>query len=69
MATFRKTMLRFIRYLRRTYRNKIVALVLILLGVLSTMVDGDATALVFMSLIAVPVFFMNKNCIVPVEES
>ena len=68
MATFRKNMVRFIRYLRRTYQNKIIALAMTVCGIVSAMIDGDATALVFISLIAVPVFFMDKQSIVPYKD-
>ena len=68
MATFRKNMVGFIRYLRRTYKIKIVALAMIGLGAVPAVLDGDGTALVFISMLAVPAFFMDKKCIVPYED-
>lgn len=68
MATFKKYALRFIRYLRRTYQNKVVAMAMIGVGILSTLIEGDATALVFILMLAIPVFFMDKNIIVPYGE-
>lgn len=52
-----------VRYLYRTAENKIIALVLVLGSLIPMMIDGDATALVFMSMIAIPLFFANENCI------
>lgn len=46
-----------------TLKNKFYALVLILVGIVATIVSGDATALVFLSAIAVPMFFAKKNWI------
>lgn len=50
-----------IKYLKRTWKNKVVALALALVGYLSTFIDGDATGFVFMMLIAVPLFFYGKE--------
>lgn len=55
---------RFIKYLRRTYKNKIVALILMgLMALTAPLLDGDWTAVIFISFIAVPLFFTNKNWI------
>ena len=50
-----------IKYLKRTYKNKAVALALAGIGYLSTFIDGDATAFVFLLLFAIPLFFARKN--------
>lgn len=50
-----------IRYFRRTAKNKIAAIAFILGGAVPVMIDGDATALVFMSFFAIPLFFANEN--------
>ena len=52
-----------IRYFRRTFKNKVVATAMLLLGTVATMISYDATALVFLSLLAVPMFFANENWI------
>lgn len=52
-----------IKYLRRTYKNKAVALALTGIGYLSTFIDGDATAFAFLLLFAVPLFFARRNLI------
>ena len=48
---------RFKRYIRRTLPNKICAIAMIAIGVFGTMLSGDATALVFLLMFAVPLFF------------
>lgn len=52
-----------IQYLRRTWKNKAVALGLAGFGYLSTFIDGDATACAFLMLFAVPLFFARRNLI------
>jgi len=42
-------------------KNKLMALALVLMGCLSTLIDGDVTALVFVSIIAVALFFAKEN--------
>lgn len=48
---------RFVRYMKRTIGNKICAVAMIAAGGLVTMLTGDATALVFLLMLAVPMFF------------
>jgi hypothetical protein len=50
-----------IKYLRRTWKNKAVALGLTLLGYLSIGIEGDATGFVFLMLFAIPLFFAKEN--------
>lgn len=52
---------RIMRHLRRTYKNKICVLALILIGILSTIISNDATVLVFTLLIGIPLFFVKDN--------
>lgn len=59
----RKYLKRFVKYIHRTYKNKIVALAMIALSALSMLWTKDATALVFISLIAIPLFFVGENYI------
>ena len=54
---------RIIRHFRRTYKNKICVVVLILIGILSTVISDDATVLVFTLLIGIPLFFVKDNFI------
>lgn len=47
----------------KTLKNKLCAVVLLICGYLSVLIDKDATALVFLALIAVPLFFAKENWI------
>lgn len=47
----------------KTLKNKLVSLALILIGILLTRVDNDATVLVLLSFIAIPMFFSKENWI------
>lgn len=50
-----------IKYLRRTWKNKAVALAFALVGHWSIGIDGDATGFVFLMLFAIPLFFARRN--------
>ena len=50
-----------IKYLKRTWKKKAVALAMALIGYVSTFIDGDATGFVFLLLFAVPLFFLKDN--------
>lgn len=52
-----------IKYLKRTWKNKVAAMAIAFVGYLSTFIDGDATAFVFLMLIAIPLFFTRRNYI------
>lgn len=55
---------RFKNYIRRTYKNKLVALGLFGLGIVSTMLsDGDGTAMIFLGIIGLSAFFAKENII------
>ena len=59
---FERRVIRFIRYMRRTWLNKLVAVAMSLLGLLSVIVsEGDATFFILMSLITVPMFFARES--------
>lgn len=59
---FERGVIRFIRYMRRTWVNKLVALGGMFVGLLSVIVsEGDATFFILMSLIAVPMFFSRES--------
>lgn len=47
----------------KTLKNKIMATSLILLGYLSTKIEGDGTFFIFTLLIGVPLFFEKTNWI------
>lgn len=50
-----------IKYLRRTWKNKVAALAITFVGYLSIGIDNDATFFVFALIFAVPMFFARKN--------
>lgn len=54
---------RFARYLCRTYKNKIVALLLIASGVVSWSICGDLEVLLIMTVVCLPLFLTKKNYI------
>lgn len=58
----------FKNYMKETKKNKLYALALFALGLFSSYVVKDATFLIFMSLIAIPLFFVKENCIFEKEE-
>lgn len=58
-----KMVRRFKRHMEKTWMNKVVALVLIALGILATIVaDGDATGLFGILMFAIPMIFSKENC-------
>lgn len=51
-------------YFRRTYKNKVCALIILILGLLSTLICEDGTAFVFLTVFfALPLFLSKENCI------
>lgn len=52
------------KYVRKTAANKFVALLLLTCGLLSRMVSGESTALIFIMALAVPLFFSKKKYII-----
>lgn len=52
-----------INYFRRTFKNKLCAALLFMVGLIALGIDSDATSLVFISCIAVPLFFAKENWI------
>jgi len=47
-----------------TRMNKICAIVMALIGILSASIDGDGTGAVFIMFFAIPLFFAKENWIV-----
>ena len=54
---------RFVLHMFETFWNKVIALAMIFIGMIPMFVDKDATAVVFISFIAVPMFFARTNWI------
>lgn len=54
----------FIKYLNKTWKNKLVALSLVTLGVISVpILDNDGTILVLTILMGIPLIFEKENCV------
>ena len=58
MKTYLK---KFQEYMCETCLNKLVAIALLVLGVLSTRIEGDGTYLVFIGILSIGLFFSRKN--------
>jgi uncharacterized membrane protein HdeD (DUF308 family) len=62
-------MIKYIKeYMKRTWKNKLVAIALGLLGYITTLIDNDCTAFVFLLMIAFPIFIVDAEFITPKEE-
>lgn len=48
---------------RKLIKNKLYSVVLILIGIIPILIEGDATALVFFLMIGLPLFFAKENWI------
>lgn len=53
---------RFVKYMRRTYKNKLVAITLLIMGIVSAKLTQDASMFVIAVALFGPLFFINKNC-------
>ena len=58
----KKYMKKFVRYMLRTYKNKLASLIMFAFGIVSAKISNDATFLVFVIMLFGPVFFINENC-------
>ena len=56
-----KLVKRFVLYMFETFWNKVVALAMILCGMVPMIIDKDATALIVIGFIAVPMFFARTD--------
>lgn len=54
---------KFVRYIRKTLKNKLCSIALLGIGMLSAIPDRDITFLVTVSFIAIPLFFSKENWI------
>lgn len=48
-------------YLKRTWKNKLAAIAMAILGYLSTFIDGDGTGFVFILFFAALIFFQDNT--------
>lgn len=57
-----KYILKFWNYLKRTYKNKLLGVMVMLLGYISYVLDGrDGTGFIFTIVIGIPMFIMDEE--------
>lgn len=49
------------KYLKRTWKNKLCAIAMLLCGYVPMLTDKDATAMVFIAIFAIPMFFTKVD--------
>ena len=59
----KKEVRKFKYYMRRTYKNKIMATLLITIGFLSAIFIGEASFLLFTLVVGIPLFITKENFI------
>ena len=52
---------RIVMNLQRTWRNKVFALCMLLVGLIAILATGDGTGSVFLTAIAIPMFFARED--------
>ena len=52
-----------LQYLKRTWKNKMIALLLLVVSLVPIWLEGDATMLVLMSPVVIALFCANQNYI------
>ena len=62
MTNFEYIVRRFSKYMRRTYKNKLVAIALPVMGYVTAKLTQDASMFVLGIMLFAPLFFMNKDC-------
>ena len=62
MNKLTRSIRRFVRYIRRTWKNKLLALAMLVIGIVSMKLTNDGTFLVFVLMTFGPIFFANENC-------
>lgn len=50
-------------YIKKTWKNKVLAIILVLIGSWSFKIDTDGTGFLFILIFAVPLFFATENFI------
>ena len=58
-----KHMSNFIKYMKETIFNKIIAIIILVVASVPVWLDRDITALVLISIFAIPLFFAKNNWI------
>lgn len=52
---------RFIRHMQATYKNKLAALAMVIIGIASAKMSGDATFMMFVLAFGLPLFFSKRD--------
>lgn len=52
---------RFTRYMRRTLKNKLLVMALLVAGILSAVLSNDGTFLVFVLIFSLPMFMTKED--------
>ena len=63
MRKIKRFVARFLLYMIATWKQKLGALLVMACGLVPYIIDGDATAFVFVSFLAVPAFFAKTDWI------
>ena len=53
---------RFVKYMRRTYKNKLVFIGLLILGFITARLTDDASLIAIAVMFFSPLFFINTDC-------
>ena len=52
---------KFTRYIRRTFMNKVIAVIMFMLGLFSAKLSNDGTFMLFTTFLSIPLFFERDN--------
>ena len=52
---------RFIRHMQVTYKNKLAALAMLAIGIVSAKMSGDGTFMMFVLVFGLPLFFSKRD--------
>lgn len=61
MRKLHKYIRRFVNHIRKTYKNKLLALAMLVLGALTIPLENDLTAFILIAMFAIPAFFAKEN--------
>ena len=56
-----KEIKRFVRYIRKTAKNKLFVMTMLVVGALSAILSGDGTFLMFVLMFSVPMFISKED--------
>lgn len=57
----KKYLLKFVNYMKRTYKNKLLGIIVMFLGYISYILDGrDGTGFIFMIILGIPMLILDE---------